>query len=113
MDHLVKFQTAEGREGQHTAASLDDAVRFVERLRNNEDATEVRVFRMHEVPIEFKTYFKVELGGAAAEEPKTESHAPVEDSGTGGSHTPLVATPSSQSADGDADSNGKRLFSRA
>jgi hypothetical protein len=61
LEYLVRFTTAEGREGNHAAATLHDALRFVERLRNSEEVSDVRVFRMHEVPIEFRTYYKVEL----------------------------------------------------
>lgn len=61
MEHLVKFTTAEGRDGHHYADSLDAALSFVERLRNNEEADHVRVFRLQEVPIEFKAYYKVEV----------------------------------------------------
>lgn len=66
MEHLVTFKSAEGREGQHTAKTLEDALKFVERLRNHEGATDVRVFRMQEIPIEFKAYYKVELKGGDA-----------------------------------------------
>lgn len=67
MEHLVRFTTTEGRDAQHVAGSLDDALRFVERLRNNEEASVVRVFRLQEVPIAFKTYYKVELRPGADE----------------------------------------------
>jgi hypothetical protein len=109
VEHLVKFQTAEGREGQHTAASLDDALRFVERLRNNEGANEVRVFRMHEIPIEFKTYFKVEVG--ASDEAVVEP-APEAAEGAEGSRPALVATASGTAADAEGDASARRLFSR-
>lgn len=111
MQHLVKFETAEGREGQHTAASLNDALRFVERLRNNEDASDVRVFRLHEVPIEFKTYFKVELRGDDAE---SEVDDPTEDSESPAvpEATPNPAMAGGPAAGGESD-NGRRLFSRS
>lgn len=66
MEHLVRFTTPEGREGQHPAESLDEALRFVERLRNAEGTTDVRVFRMQEVVFEFKPYYRVELGAGEA-----------------------------------------------
>ena len=109
MEHLVKFQTAEGREGQHTAGSLDDALRFVERLRNNEGAGDVRVYRLHEVPIEFKAYFKVELRSAddlPAETPAEASDVPE------GPRLASVAASAGASPD-DGEGNGRRLFSRS
>ena len=65
MPHMVVFRTSEGKNGYHKAETLDDAVRFVEHLRNNEQVSEAKVYRMHEVPIEFKVMYKVEVAGAA------------------------------------------------
>jgi hypothetical protein len=61
MAHMVIFRTAEGKPGYHQAEALDEAVRFVEHLRNTEEVTDARLFKMEEVPIEFKTYYKVEV----------------------------------------------------
>jgi hypothetical protein len=66
---MVMFRSTDGKPGYHQAEALEDAVRFVERLRNQENVTEARIFRMQEVPIEFKTYYKVEVGAAPASEP--------------------------------------------
>jgi hypothetical protein len=116
VEHLVRFTSAEGRDGYHTAAGLDDALKFVERLRNNEEVDRVRLFRLQEVPIEFKAYYKVELRGADApvplvEEAPAEAEAiealpapapPGEDDDAG-----LVVAPS-----GAADPGARRLFGR-
>jgi hypothetical protein len=61
MAHMVVFRSNEGKPGYHQADALDEAVRFVERLRNQEQVTEARIFRLQEVPIEFKTYYRVEV----------------------------------------------------
>lgn len=66
MPHMVVFRTNEGKTGYHLADTLDDAVRFVEHLRNNEQVAESKVYRMHEVPIEFKVMYKVEVAGSAS-----------------------------------------------
>ena len=109
MEHVVRFTTTEGRDAQHIAKTLEDALRFVERLRNNEEASVVRVFRMQEVPITFKTYYKVELrpgAGDDVENTATPSEArPVEES-VRDSNT---AAPEADHADG----AGRKLFSRA
>jgi hypothetical protein len=63
---MVVFRSSEGKPGYHQADRLDDAVTFVERLRNQESITEARIFRMEEVPIEFKTYYRVEVGAGPA-----------------------------------------------
>ena len=65
MPHMVIFRSTEGKPGYHQADTLEDAVRFVERLRNQEGITDTRVFRMQEVPLEVKTYFKVEVASSS------------------------------------------------
>ena len=64
MPHMVVFRSTEGKPGYHQADAIEDAVKFVERLRNQENVTEARIFRMQEVPIEFKTYYRVEVAPA-------------------------------------------------
>ena len=66
MPHMVVFRTKEGKQGYHLADTLDDAVRFVEHLRNNEQVDDSKVYRMHEVPIEFKVMYKVEVAGQSS-----------------------------------------------
>ena len=68
MPHMVVFRSTDGKPGYHQAEALEEAVRFVERLRNTEGVTEARVFRMQEVPLEFKTYYKVEVAPAGEEQ---------------------------------------------
>lgn len=113
MEHLVRFTSAEGRDGYHNADSLDDALKFVERLRNNEEVDNVRLFRLQEIPIEFKAYYKVELrssdGGAAppaadadADDVDAPTVPPVDDV----SDPALVAAP----AGGPDNGTGRRLF---
>ena len=67
---MVVFRSSEGKPGYHQADALDEAIRFVERLRNQEQVTEARIFRLQEVPIEFKTYYRVEVtAGEEAAQP--------------------------------------------
>jgi len=58
---MVIFRSPEGKPGYHQAEGLDEAMRFAEMLRNQEQVTDARIFRMDEVPIEFKTYYRVEV----------------------------------------------------
>lgn len=78
MSHMVMFRSAEGKSGYHQTESLDEAIGFVEHLRNQEQVPEARIFRMEEVAIEVRTYYKVEV-----------SPSPVR----GASPTPAVAAP--------------------
>ncbi len=69
MSHMVIYRTADGQPGYHQAEELDEAVRFVERLRNGDGVDGARIFRMEEVNFDFRPYFKVEIGpgGTAVE----------------------------------------------
>lgn len=61
MAHMVIFRTADGKPAYHQTEALDDAVRFVEHLRNEEQVTDARIFTMNEVLIEFKVQWRVEV----------------------------------------------------
>ena len=65
MTHMVIFRTAEGKPDYHQADDLAEAMAFVERLRNEDSISDARIFHMEEVPIEFHTYFRVEVTTAA------------------------------------------------
>lgn len=67
MSYMVSFRSTEGKPGYHPAENLEEAVRFVERLRNQEQIADARVWRMKEVPLEVKTYYKVEVASSPAE----------------------------------------------
>jgi hypothetical protein len=67
---MVIFRRSDGKPGYHQADGVDDAVRFVEMLRNQEKVSDARIFRMEEVPIEIRTYYKVEVVAEDADEPQ-------------------------------------------
>lgn len=118
MPHMVIFRSVEGKPGYHQAETLDEAVRFVERLRNQEQIPEMRIFRMQEVPIEFKPYYRVELLGDDQKAPvaaaSDEKAAPVAEevvaAATAAPAAP-VAEPAMASASGGAARFGR--FNRA
>src|SRR5947208_7385308 len=92
MTHMVIFRHPEGKPGYHQADNLDEAVRFVERLRNQEHVTDARIFRMEEVPLEFRTYYRVELTPATAPaSPQAQAQAPA-----------AAPPPATEPANGDA-----------
>lgn len=78
MSHMVMFRSAEGKAGYHQAEGLDDAIRFVERLRNSENVEQARIFRMEEVGFEYRPYYRVEVAAAAPAAAPVEAEAPVE-----------------------------------
>jgi hypothetical protein len=114
VEHLVKFTSAEGRDGFHTATGLDEALKFVERLRNNEDVEHVSVYRLQEVPIEFKAYYKVELRGA-----ESSSGNPEEAAEPAAESLPVPGSPSEEEEPGlvgapaGAPDGNRRLFGRS
>lgn len=57
MSHVILSKDASGEPRVDEVGSLDEALRQVERLRNEDGVSDVRVLR--EVPIEVKTYYKV------------------------------------------------------
>jgi len=80
MEHVVFFPAHDGSPAFRRVASLDDAVRFVEHLRNTEGVDEVSVHALHEVPLAFKAYYRVEMPGvteAPALAPVAEEDGPA------------------------------------
>ena len=91
---MVIFRGGEGKPGYHQVDTVEDAVRFVERLRNQEQVTNVRVFRLTEVPLEFKTYIKVEVADAAVEDGAAPSESgPVAEESPAGESVPAAGSP--------------------
>jgi hypothetical protein len=76
MAHMVIFRRPDGKPGYHQAESVEDSIRFVEMLRNQEKVTDARIFRMEEVPIEVRTYYRVEVVGEHAEGTNGAADAP-------------------------------------
>lgn len=109
MEYLVRFTSAEGREGHHNAEDLDTALQFAERVRNTEEATEVQVYRLQPVPIRFKACYKIEV-----EQGEAEASAPADDAPSLPEAPPAVAEDGEDQAE-DALVNsvaGRRLFTR-
>jgi hypothetical protein len=82
MEHVV-FSAAQDGAGEEfrRVASLEEAVRVVEHLRNDLGITDPSVFALTPVPVAFRTYYRVEVPGfdeAAAPEPANLELAPAE-----------------------------------
>ena len=78
MEHVVFFPAHDGTPAFRRVASLEDAVRLVEHLRNVEGINEVSVHALAEVPLAFKTVIKVEVPGAVDTAPLVPAQ-PVEE----------------------------------
>jgi hypothetical protein len=68
VEHVVFFPAPDGTPAFRRLASLDDAARFVEHLRNVENVSEASVHTLTEVPLSFKAWYRVELPNAEATE---------------------------------------------
>ena len=61
MRHMIIHRSADGGRTYNETDDLDGAIRMVEHLRNTENVADARIFSLHEVPIEFKAYYRVEV----------------------------------------------------
>ena len=61
MSHMVIFQTPDGSPGYNQFETVEEAVDFVEKLRNDQSIENARMFALEEIKFELKPYFKVEL----------------------------------------------------
>jgi hypothetical protein len=77
VEHVVFFPAPDGTPAFRRLASLDDAVRFVEHLRNVENVAEASVYALTEVPVAFKAWYRVELPSVARSEAQPADAAPV------------------------------------
>ncbi len=66
MSHIVVYQTDDGSSGFEQCASLDDAIVVAERMRNVDGVESPRIFRMEEIEIDFRPYYRVQVAGAEA-----------------------------------------------
>ena len=66
MEHVVFHPGPDGSPAFRRFGSLEDAVRFVEHLRNVEGVSEVSVHALAPVPLSFRAYYKVEVPVDAA-----------------------------------------------
>src|SRR5436309_10233122 len=61
MEHVVFHPGPDGAPAFRRLPSLEDAVRYVEHLRNIEGVTEVSVRALSSVPVSFRAYYRVEV----------------------------------------------------
>lgn len=61
MEHVVFFPGPDGSPSFRRFTSLDEAVRFVEHLRNVEGVAEVSLHALTPVPVSFRAYYRVEV----------------------------------------------------
>ncbi|MBX6372069.1 MAG: hypothetical protein IRZ02_07425 [Acidothermus sp.] len=67
MEHVVFFPAPDRTPAFRRFPSLDEALRFVEHLRNVENVTEASVYQLTEVPLSFRPWYRVEVPAGAAD----------------------------------------------
>ena len=61
MRHMVVYRASDGRQCYHETEDLDGAVRAVEELRNTQNVSDLGIFSLQPVAIEFRPYYRVEV----------------------------------------------------
>jgi hypothetical protein len=69
VEHVVFFPAADGAPAFRRVSGLEEAVRFVEHLRNEQGVSEASVHVLTEVPLSFKAYYRVEVPSLEGMEP--------------------------------------------
>src|SRR5580692_2316999 len=67
MEHVVFYPAASGVPAFRRVSSLDEAVNFVEHLRNVESITDFSVHELSPVQLSFRAYYHAHVPGAAPE----------------------------------------------
>jgi hypothetical protein len=67
VEHVVFFPAPNGTPAFRRVADFDEAVRFVEHLRNVDNVTGASVHTLTEVPLSFRAWYRVELPAPAGE----------------------------------------------
>jgi hypothetical protein len=61
MEHVVFFESPEGTATFRRFDTVEDAVGFVERLRNVDGVSDFSVYRLTPVPVTVRAYYRVEV----------------------------------------------------
>ncbi len=91
MEHVVFFPAQDGAPAFRRVPTLEEAVRLVEHLRNVEGVSQVSCHALTEVPLAFKTYYRVEV--PADEAPTTAPAEPVAAFAPAVESAPVLAVP--------------------
>jgi hypothetical protein len=103
MEHVVFYPSLDGSPAFRRVASLEEAARFVEHLRNVEDVTDFSVHALTSVPLSVRPWYRVEMpfdaqGPAEPVEPYGVAPAVPEPAEAPFAALPLAAVPSPDSA---------------
>ena len=94
-EHVVFFPAPDGSPAFRRLPSLDEVVAFVEHLRNERDVREVSVHTLTEVPLAFRTVYRVEVAGAEPV-PAAVEQGPEQASEAAAAAEPVAAEPADE-----------------
>lgn len=77
MSHMVIFTTPDGSEVYNRFSTVEEAVPFLEKLRNERGVDNAKLFTLQEIEFGFRPIYKVTLGPPAVEA-STSASAPKE-----------------------------------
>ena len=77
MSHMVIFQSPGGSPGYNQFESLEEAVAFVEALRNERNVSSARMFALEEIKFELRPFYKVELQALTTGAPSPAAQPPA------------------------------------
>jgi hypothetical protein len=72
MEHVVFYPAASGVPAFRRVGSLDEAVAFVEHLRNAENVTDFSVHELNSVQLSFRAYYHAEIPAGSVEQSSPE-----------------------------------------
>ena len=75
--HMVIFQNPDGDPGYNQFESVEEAVSFVEQIRNGQGIDSIRIFELNEVKFELKPFYKVVLQALTAGSTPARPSAPI------------------------------------
>ena len=96
MEHVVFFPAPDGTPAFRRLATIDDAARFVEHLRNVENVSEASVHTLTEVPLSFKAWYRVEIPNSEAADAASTDGAITDDATA---ESPTAESPTAEGAD--------------
>jgi hypothetical protein len=77
VEHVVFFSASDGSPAYRRTASLEDAVRVVEHMRNIEGVEDVHVYSLEPVTLSFRPYYRVEVNAGHQPQHSVPGEAPA------------------------------------
>src|SRR5580658_6727918 len=109
MEHVVFYPAASGVPAFRRVSSLDEAVNFVEHLRNVEGITDFSVHELSPVQLSFRAYYHVQVPAAAVDgsEPVAAPAAEVTEGAEAAEPAAEIAEPAAEAAELSADNEAE------